>query len=142
MTAAMLKKIGSIKSYPGLIAAYPPRVIRSPAALKRAHAVIERLMSVEKPTATQLDFLELLSTLVEQYESLAHPTPRTSLRSLLAHLIEARGESQSAVAKATGIQKSLLSEVLSGQRRLSIENIQRLAKYFSIEPGLFLECRE
>ncbi len=135
-----LEKIASTKSYQALVEAFPPRVIRNRAELKRAYDLIDLLMTVQKPSADQQDYLELLSTLVEQYESILYPTPTTSTASLLAHLIEAKGESQTSVATATGIQKSLLSEVLSGRRKLSIENIKRLAKHFSVEPGLFLEC--
>jgi HTH-type transcriptional regulator / antitoxin HigA len=139
-TATLKKKIASTKSYKGLVDAYPPRPIRNLDDLEKAYAVIEQLMSMKKPTSVHLEFLEVLSTLVEQYEEIDHPTPRTSISSLVAHLMEAKGESQTSVAKTTGIQKSLLSEVISGRRKLSIENIKRLAKHFSVDPGLFLEC--
>jgi HTH-type transcriptional regulator / antitoxin HigA len=134
------QKIAPAASYAELVKIFPPRIIRDRRRLDDAYQVIDLLMAIPKPSADQLDFLELLSTLVEQHESTEHPIPHTSLASLLAHLIESKGESQSALASVTGIQKSLISEVLSGRRSLSIENIKRLAKHFSVEPGVFLDC--
>ncbi len=134
------QKITTAASYAEIVKVYPPRIIRDRRRLDDAYQVIDLLMAIPKPSADQLDFLELLSTLVEQHESTEHPIPHTSLASLLAHLIESKGESQSALANTTGIQKSLISEVLSGRRSLSIENIKRLAKHFSVEPGVFLDC--
>lgn len=134
------QKITTAASYAEIVKVYPPRIIRDRRRLDDAYQVIDLLMAIPKPSADQLDFLELLSTLVEQHESTEHPIPHTSLASLLRHLIESKGESQSALANTTGIQKSLISEVLSGRRSLSIENIKRLAKHFSVEPGVFLDC--
>ena len=134
------QKITTAASYAEIVKVYPPRIIRDRRRLDDAYQVIDLLMAIPKPSADQLDFLELLSTLVEQHESTEHPIPHTSLASLLASLIESKGESQTALANTTGIQKSLISEVLSGRRSLSIENIKRLAKHFSVEPGVFLDC--
>jgi HTH-type transcriptional regulator / antitoxin HigA len=138
--SSRFQKITTAASYAEIVKVYPPRIIRDRRRLDDAYQVIDLLMAIRKPSADQLDFLELLSMLVEQLESTEHPIPHTSLASLLAHLIESKGESQTALAGATGIQKSLISEVLSGRRSLSIENIKRLAKHFSVEPGVFLDC--
>jgi HTH-type transcriptional regulator / antitoxin HigA len=141
MTTATRKKITGAKSYTKLVSAFPPRLIHSEQERKSTFEAIESLMAVKNPSADQLDYLELLSTLLEQHESIKFPTPQVSTASLLAHLMEAGGHSQASIAAATGIKKSIVSEILGGKRGLSIENMKRLAKLFTIDAGLFLQCQ-
>ena len=137
-----IKEIASTRSYTGLMNVCPPRIIHDTKGLERIYKVIDSLMAIEKPSDDQLDFLELLTTLVEKYESADHPTPRTSVASLLEFLMESKGDTQMSLATATDIQKSLISEVLNGKRKLSIANIKKLAKHFSVDPGMFIECTD
>ena len=60
---------------------------------------------------------------------------------MLAHLIEARGVAQAAVAKATGIARLTLSAVLAGRRTLSTANIAALSAYFHVSPSAFMESQ-
>jgi HTH-type transcriptional regulator / antitoxin HigA len=140
--SATIKKIAAARSYAALVKMCPPRIVRDAKSLEYFYEIIDRLMAIEKPSADQLDYLELLSTIVEQYEASDHPTPHTSVASLLGFLLESKSETQMSLAAATDIQKSLISEVLSGRRKLSIANIKKLAKHFSVDPGLFIECSE
>ncbi|HEV3417044.1 MAG TPA: helix-turn-helix transcriptional regulator [Pirellulales bacterium] len=94
-------------------------------------------MSVESPNHDRLKFLELLSGLVEAYESEDFPTPNVPLKNLLAHLIEAKGVSQIEVAPGANISPATLSDVLAGRRGLSIENMKRLGRFFGVDPALF-----
>ena len=140
MTTAVLDEIASIRSYAGLVNRFPPRLIREQALLKKTYKVIDRLMAIEHPSADQLDFLELLSTLVEDYESVASPTPAPSLAALLEHLIEAKGATQTTVAKEAGVSPSTISDVLASRRSLSIANIKRLSHYFCVDASLFVHA--
>lgn len=140
MTTAALDRIAKSRSYADLVARFPPRLIREKTLLKKTYDVIDRLMAVQNPSADQVEFLELLSTLVEDYESAASPTPTVSLAALLAHLIAAKEVTQTSVAKSTGVSASTISDVLAGRRSLSIANIKRLAQYFGVDTGLFLRA--
>jgi HTH-type transcriptional regulator/antitoxin HigA len=51
--------------------------------------------------------------------------------------MQKNGLSSAAVAKATGIAVSTISEVLSGKRKLNRRQIGKLAKYFHVGPGVF-----
>ena len=57
---------------------------------------------------------------------------------LLGRLIEAKEVSQVAVARGAKIPASTLSDVLAGRRGLSIANMKRLARYFGVDPAVFI----
>lgn len=140
MTAATLDRIASSRNYGALVREFPPRVIRKKSDYSAALRVVERLMAIDLPTADQLEFLELLSSLIEDYESRELPTPGVPLKNLLAHLIDAKGVSQVEAARGAKVSASTLSDVLAGRRGLSIENMKRLGRYFGVDPAVFLDA--
>ncbi len=83
-------------------------------------------------------YLDVLGTLIEQYETEHHEIEPVSDREMLQHLIEARGASKRQVALESGIAVSTMSELVSGKRPINRTHIQKLAKYFNVEPGVFL----
>ena len=142
MTSVILSRIAAARTYAALVSRFPPRRIRSEKSLKQTCEVIDGLMAVRKPSADQLEYLEMLTTLVEDYETAANPTPAVPLSQLLRHLIEAKQVTQVQVAKQTGVSASTLSDVLAGRRSLSVANIKRLAEYFGVEAGAFVRASE
>ena len=58
---------------------------------------------------------------------------------LLAHLLEAKGVSQAEFARETELPKSTVSEVLTGKRELTRRQVSRVAAYFNVEAGAFLQ---
>ncbi len=124
--------------YLDLVRQFPLRPIRSEKVLDRATKVIDSLIDCTSLSADQRDYLNVLSDLVEAYEEERYPMPKISDARMLRHLIEARGVSQTEVAKATGIANSTISAVLKGVRQLTREHIGQLAKYFHVEPGVFI----
>jgi HTH-type transcriptional regulator / antitoxin HigA len=144
MTTSTLNKIASAKSsYTQLVTSFPPRVIQNTTQLHEAHTVIERLIGLgDDLSDDQSDYLELLSTLVENYESAQILPPTLSTAELLTHLIEAKGVSQANVAEETQIPKSVISEAVNGKRGLSIDNIKTLARFFNVDVSVFVECAD
>jgi HTH-type transcriptional regulator/antitoxin HigA len=127
-------------SYLALVMTYPIHPIRSGDDLDRAIAMIDRLLSRRKPLDSQeQDYLDSLSHEVERYEAVAHPMPPVSDAGMLRHLIEAKEVKLSEVAEATGIALSTLSSVLTGKRHLNRTHIEKLAPYFGVQPGVFLD---
>jgi antitoxin component HigA of HigAB toxin-antitoxin module len=92
--------------YLELLIEFKPRPIHSEKALARAYRLIEKLMRKDALSADEADMLEMLSVLVEQFESRENATPVLSSSELLEHLIEAHGISQSDVARQTQIPRS------------------------------------
>ena len=126
-------------SYLALIRRFPLRPLASEAELDRATAVMDALLDRGDLDPAEQDYLDVLSDLVERYEEKHHPIPTGDLtdQEMLGHLIEAKGVTQAAVARATGIQESRISEVLSGKRKLTRAQLSKLAGYFRVSPAVF-----
>ena len=103
--------MSTITEYQSLLLDFVPRPIRADAEYRRAMRQIDRLMKIEKLSRAESEFLELLATLAEEYESQEHPTPKASQADLLAHLIDAKGVSQAKVARETGLPASVMEDV-------------------------------
>lgn len=123
--------------YLELIRRFPLRPIRSEAELDGATRVIDSLIDQETLTPPEQDYLDVLSHLVEAYESEHYPEEPVSDAQMLRFLIEMKGVTQSEAAKGAGIAESTVSEVLSGKRKLNRAQIGKLARYFHVEPGAF-----
>src|SRR5262245_45383112 len=116
-------------TYFELIRRFPLITIKNDAHLDEALAVIDSL------TAEELDgggeaYLEVLTRLVEDYEDEHAPIPDASEADVLRLLMESRGLSQGQLGKAVGISQSTLSAVLNGIRKLTKEQVIKLAKFF------------
>jgi HTH-type transcriptional regulator/antitoxin HigA len=124
-------------AYLRLIRQFALRPIRSDEELAQAIRVVDELIDREELVQDEQDYLDVLSDLVENYESEAHPVPPASDAEVLHHLIEARGVTQADVARETKIAESTISEVLAGKRNLNRTHIARLARYFQVGPTAF-----
>src|SRR5262245_11489151 len=124
-------------AYLELIFQVPLRPIRSDTELDRAIAMVDSLIDRDDLGQDEQDYLDVLSDIVERYESEEHPIAPVSDAEMLGHLIEAKGVTQADVARGTGIAESTISEVLAGKRTLSRTHISKLSRYFHVEPGVF-----
>jgi HTH-type transcriptional regulator/antitoxin HigA len=126
------------KAYEELLVEYTPRMIRSEAQYQRVLRQIDQLMRKRKLTRAEDDLLELLASLVAQYEQSRFPAPDVTPGQVVAHLIEARGVTKAELARATGIPRQTITHIVSGSRAVSKANRAKLAKYFRVSPDLFL----
>jgi HTH-type transcriptional regulator/antitoxin HigA len=131
--------MSTVTEYQSLLLDFTPRPIRTEVEYKRVMRQIDRLMKTEKLSRAESQLMELLATLVEEYESDEYPTPKVSQADLLAHLIDAKGVSQAEVARETGIPSSVITNVLKGRRGISQANILRLVRYFHVSPSAFMD---
>jgi HTH-type transcriptional regulator/antitoxin HigA len=83
------------------------------------------------------DYLYILSDIVEKYESEIDPEPDVPPHVMLRELIAFRGATQTELARATGIGESVLSELIRGKRKMGRKTIERLARFFHVDPALF-----
>ncbi|GAF69674.1 unnamed protein product [marine sediment metagenome] len=130
--------MSTMTAYQALLVDVTPRPIRNEREYKRAMRHVDRLMKKPRLSRAESELLELLATLVEQYESIEHPTPQASQPRLLAHLIDVRGVSQAEVARQSGVPRSVITNVLKRRRKLSQANIVRLAEYFHVSAAEFI----
>jgi HTH-type transcriptional regulator/antitoxin HigA len=124
--------------YLDLVRRFPLRPLRNDADLDAAVAVIDGLLDQPALTVPEQDYLDVLSDLVEAYEEEAIPMRPVGDAELLRFLIEQKGVTQAKVASGAGIAESTISEVLAGKRKLNRTQISKLARYFHVEPAVFL----
>ena len=122
-----------------LVRELPLRPISSDIELDQAIAMIDRLLARDLLAGDEQDYLDVLSDLVETYEDQRYPIEPVSGLDALRHLVESSGKTRATVALEAGLPESTLSEVLSGRRRLNTRHIGILARYFRIDPGIFLD---
>jgi antitoxin component HigA of HigAB toxin-antitoxin module len=124
-------------AYESLLLEYKPRPIRTAAEHARALKHIERLMRPNLGRA-ESELVELLSTLIEQYETTRFPTPHLSPPVRLAELLAARGISQARLSQLTGIGTATISSILAGRRGISKTNAVKLARLFGVSAADFI----
>ncbi len=126
-----------LTQYDELLLEIKPRPIRTPAEYRRALKQIDGLMGND-PSREQSLMIDLLASLVQQYEAIAFPPPRKLPPSeLLAELLEARELTQAEVCRRTGISRAVLSNVLAGRRGVSKIAAARLGRALHVPPDAF-----
>lgn len=124
-------------AYQALLLEYQPRPIRTARDHRRALRQVEKLMT-SQPDREKSQLIELLSTLIEQYESQELPTPRNSPAEMLAHYLESRGLTRAELSRATGLPPSVITNVLKGRRSISKAAAVRLAEFFRVPISQFI----
>lgn len=124
-------------TYLQLIRRWPLRPIRSDDELAAAIDVVDALLDRRVLDRGAKDYLDVLSDLIERYETEHMPMAPVSDAQMLRHLLEAKGVSQAQTARDTGIVESTISEILAGKRSLNRAQIAKLARYFHVEPSVF-----
>jgi antitoxin component HigA of HigAB toxin-antitoxin module len=130
--------VSTATEYRNLLFKIAPRPIHSERGYDQAISLLERIM-VPHPSAALSQVIELLSTLIESYESRSWPTPCSTPANVLRHLLATRGIKNAEVARKTGIPPATLSNVLASRRSISKANSQKLAAFFGVSPLIFFE---
>src|SRR5438105_3548570 len=92
--------------YLNLVRQFPLRPLRTDADLDAAVAVIDTLIDRTDLTAPEQDYLDVLSDLVEAYETETVPMRPVGDAVLLRFLIEQRSVTQAQTAAGAGIAES------------------------------------
>lgn len=126
------------KTFDGLCRMLPPRPIRDAADYDNAIEMLDALVG-HKLNNDQLDYVEVLTTLVAAYEDEHHAidTARVSGLDALKFLVEENGMTASDLGELLG-NRSLGSKILRGERELSKTHLRTLAARFKVDAGLFL----
>jgi HTH-type transcriptional regulator/antitoxin HigA len=124
------------KSYIELLTEFPPRPIHSQADLDAVQKVVYELIDRGKLNADEEDYLNLLGTLVHQYEEIHHPIPDIYGVELIEALLEEFDLKQKDLVPIFKTE-SIVSAVLNGHRKLMTEHIEQLANFFHVSPAAF-----
>lgn len=123
--------------YLSLIHTFPLISIRDDTHLVEALSVIDGLLEhTQRSTAEEL-YLGALTDLVETYENAHVDMPPTSGVDALRYLMAENGLTQADLVPLFGTP-SVVSEVLSGKRRLALDHIRRLSAYFGLPADAFI----
>jgi HTH-type transcriptional regulator/antitoxin HigA len=113
-----------------------PHLIRNEEQLEAYTKALYRLTSEARPTPAQVEAIELLTLLIERYEEEHFELPKASPTDVLRFLLVQHGLKQRDVAADLG-GESVVSEVLSGKRKLNTTHIENLCARFHVSPAVF-----
>jgi len=116
--------------------------IRNDRAYSRMNSLMEVILEKvgDDEDHELADLLDIVSTLVAQYEDTHHPElPPVEPREVLRFFMEQHELRQSELAKELGSQ-SVVSEILAGRRELNTRQVRALAKKFGVSPAVFISA--
>ena len=124
-------------TYFELVRRHPLKSIQTDSDLDAAQAVIDDLLRQDLDAGGQA-YLDALSDLVILYERDRHPVPPLALHELLSCLLHEREMSQAKLVRSTGIAKSTISDLVSGKRPFTVEQMGLVATVFGLPATVFM----
>ncbi len=127
---------GSDDEYARLIAELPPRPIRTDDEARIVETRIGDLMGLKVLSDAQLDYLDVLSDQLGDWEESNEEIPDIYGVELVRFLLDEQGLRQKDLTPIFGTE-SIASEVLSGRRELQRKHIEALSNFFKVSPSAF-----
>jgi HTH-type transcriptional regulator / antitoxin HigA len=126
-------------TYEALVRIHVPRKIHDDNEHQRAVQIVQWLsLRVEKDD--QEDYLALMSDLVYAYEqAILPPLPKSSARKMLKSLCREHRINTRQLGEVLGVDQSVATRILSGERSITVEHAKKLAARFHLIPSLFLD---
>jgi HTH-type transcriptional regulator/antitoxin HigA len=123
--------------YKRLLRKFPPKVIHSEKQNERyARSLYELDQRSGKLTRAEKELAELLTLLIEDFESKRYELPRAKPLEVVRFLMDQHKLKQKDLVDVFGA-RSIVSEVLSGKRKLNKEHIARLSERFHVSADVF-----
>jgi HTH-type transcriptional regulator / antitoxin HigA len=124
-------------SYLALVKRHPLTSIRNENELDAAQAIIDALLREDLDDGGQA-YLDALSDLVIVYEQEHHAVAPLPPHELLAHMLEERGMSQADLARTAGLAKATVSDLATGKRHFTVNQMHTVANIFGLPGTVFL----
>lgn len=124
------------ESYGKLLAKYQPKIITTEEENEQAIALALTLEYRPNRTPEEEMLLQLLVTLIEQFEETHYPILPSTPNSMLMHLMDARNMTTEALAEVIGSLEVAL-QIVNGDRTISKTQAEALADYFHVNVSLF-----
>lgn len=139
MKTTSRKKVVKDDSYLKLVRAVPLRPLKSRREYHLALDMAKSLMLHDERSldSGESDYLDVLSTLIERYETAFHPIPQVGAVDALKHLMEAHSMTINDLGNVIGHQPTA-SQIVNGKREMSKLVIIKLAQHFDVSPATFL----
>jgi HTH-type transcriptional regulator/antitoxin HigA len=127
-------------TYKELLNEFVPRPIKSTADYFATQEEVDRLLDKSDLSPDEQDYLDLLGTLIMDYEERTEDESDYELHGieLIKGLIELHALKQKDLVPIFKT-KSIVSAVLNGKRQLTTDHINKLSAFFHVPHGLFFE---
>ncbi|MFN4953331.1 MAG: type II toxin-antitoxin system HigA family antitoxin [Aphanizomenon sp.] len=126
------------EEYIKLLSETVPRIIDTEIEHKRLLNEVDKLMDLgENLTDEQAEVLQLLVTLIEQYEDKHYQLKAATPLEILHELMSVRQLKQKDIVEVFG-SKGITSEVINGKRSISKNQAKALGDFFHVSYTLFL----
>jgi HTH-type transcriptional regulator/antitoxin HigA len=126
------------ETYEELVRLYPPRKIHDQVELENATEVADWI-ALRAQNDAQLDYLELLGDLMDEYENTGKTDKAASPLEILNYLVEENDLTTRELGKILGIDHSVAARILRGERTITVEHAKNLGARFKIDPKAFLK---
>jgi HTH-type transcriptional regulator/antitoxin HigA len=113
-----------------------PRLIQSDEELAQYTEELFALTTKSDLEPAEEQAVELLTLLIERYETDQYPVPEADPVEVLRFLLDQNGLSQRDIASELG-SETTVSLVLARKRQLTREHIARLSERFHVSPSVF-----
>lgn len=127
-------------SYSELLNSFPPRTIKTQESFEKTQLIVDSLIDKGELTEDEQDYLDLLGTLIYEYEEKIDLVPDIYGVELLHVLISELNLKQKQLVPIFKTE-SIVSDVLNGKRQLTVEHIQKLAEFFNVSPAVFFPAK-
>ncbi len=123
-------------SYTNLLISFPPRPIKSEEDFEKTQEIVDKLLDKEELTEEEQDYLFVLGMLIHEYEEKQDLVPDICGVELLKVLIEETNLKQKDLVPIFKTE-SIVSDILKGKRKLTVEHIQKLGEFFKVSSAVF-----
>ncbi len=127
----------NLKVYGQLVAEVKPKVIETEDEYEQFLAVAERLIFQQNQTPEESALYDLVTMLVETYESEHYPIDRALPSEVLQHIIESSGIDPTELVNIFGSSEAV-AQVLAGTKSIEPNLAKALADRFKLAPSIFL----
>ena len=124
-------------TYAALMALYPARKIHDKVDAANMVEVMDT-MAGHKLNRDQADYFELLCDLYENWENQQSEQVHASGHELLQLALNARDETPADLAAALGVDRSLGYRLVKGTRKLTAEQVSKVAARYRLNPAALL----
>ena len=121
-----------------MIAKGAPHVIHNDAELDAYTEALFQLTALAHRTRSEEAAIELLTLLIERYEAEHYPIPSSDAVSVVRFLLEHQNLTQRDLIPEFG-SESAVSMFLSGQRKLTLDQVRRLSSRFHLSSDVFIQ---
>lgn len=130
-----------LDQYLQLLQKFPPRPITNEDELEATQNIIDQLLDQAQLSQAEEDYLNVLGTLVYEYEQSQEPIPDIYGVELLKVLIKERNLQQKDLVSIFKTE-SIISDILHEKRQLTVRHIQELAQFFNLSPAVFFPINQ